>query len=60
MLINSSQRPFYKLKDVLFLMWDKYSFDNFTVRLARNLNEIKAAQRLRYDVFIEELSLIHI
>ena len=36
-------------------MWDKYSFDNFTVRLARNLNEIKAAQRLRYDVFIEEM-----
>ena len=55
MLINSSKRPFYKLKDVLFLMWDKYSFDNFTVRLARNLNEIKAAQRLRYDVFIEEM-----
>ena len=23
-------------------MWDKYSFDNFTVRLARNFNEIKA------------------
>ncbi len=55
MLINSSQSPFYKLKDVLFWMWDKYSFDNFTVRLARNLNEIKAAQRLRYDVFIEEM-----
>ena len=36
-------------------MWDKYSFDNFTVRLARNFNEIKAAQRLRYDVFIEEM-----
>ena len=36
-------------------MWDKYSFENFTVRLARNLNEIKAAQRLRYEVFIEEM-----
>ena len=36
-------------------MLDKYNFDNFTVRLACDLEEIKAAQRLRYDVFIDEM-----
>ena len=35
-------------------MLDKYNFDNFTVRLAFDLDEIEAAQRLRYDVFIDE------
>ncbi len=36
-------------------MWNKYNFGNFTVRLACDLEEIKAAQRLRYDIFIDEM-----
>tara|TARA_B100000902_G_scaffold365799_1_gene387042 strand:- start:1072 stop:1860 length:789 start_codon:yes stop_codon:yes gene_type:complete len=36
-------------------MWDKCNFDNFNVRLARDLYEIEAAQRLRYEVFIDEM-----
>tara|TARA_Y100001954_G_scaffold232382_1_gene283562 strand:- start:2118 stop:2954 length:837 start_codon:yes stop_codon:yes gene_type:complete len=42
-------------EDIQTVMWDKYNFDNFTLRLARDLSEVEAAQRLRYDVFIDEM-----